>query len=118
MARTQKTPGAISRAKRLAQAAEPPKAPVEANEEKKPEAVEPPKRGRPRDPNVNRTASKNKGLQPGLERFTVAVSETVLQDMRGYAYTVRLPLKDVVEQAFVDFLAVHSDVEIIRRPNK
>ena len=104
MPRTHRTPSAIK--SRVAAAAHPPKKReaevepptaqdailAEADEKKESAQAEQPKRGRPRDPNINRTASKNRGLQPGLERFTVAVSETVLQDMRDYAYTVRLPL--------------------------
>lgn len=79
------------------------------NEESKP-AVR--GRGRPKKP----TTQPN-GLQPGEERITVVMEKALGDNLRDYAYTERMTLREAMELAVSSFLKSEMErgVEILKR---
>ena len=79
-----------------------------ANEELKQE--EPKKRtvGRPRNPKLVRVenggSSAQAGLTKDLKRFTVIANVQAVNDLRDYAYTRRLTLKDAFNEIMEKFI--------------
>lgn len=69
-------------------------------------------RGRPKKP----TTQPN-GLQPGEERITVVMEKALGDDLRDYAYTERMTLRDAMELAVSSFLKSERErgVQILKR---
>ena len=73
--------------------------------------------GRPQKDNLVREAGAQKGLPVELTRQTLIVSVDQMETLKNYAYTERMKLKDVVSQAFEEFIKNHVDPEkLLIRP--
>lgn len=66
------------------------------------------KAGRPADPNVIHGDDATKeGLQPELTRFSVICKEANIKDLRDYAYTKRITLKDATDEIIEFFFKAY-----------
>lgn len=73
--------------------------------------------GRPRT-TVRNGHSKNNGLQPGLERFSVIAESAQVETLRDIAWQTRRTLKEVVSEAFAALIANTPDADKRPRPQK
>lgn len=71
------------------------------------EPTEKKKRGRPRREELIRDISAQEGLTEDYTRFTVICNTTNLKDLRDYAYTKRIPIKqafdEIIEKFFQEY---------------
>lgn len=75
------------------------------------------KTGRPQNDKLVRETGAQKGLPVELTRQTLIVSVDQMETLKNYAYTERMKLKDVVSQAFEEFIKNHVDPEkLLIRP--
>lgn len=75
------------------------------------------KPGRPKNENLIRTTGSQKGLPAELTRQTLIVSVDQMETLKNYAYTERKKLKDVVTDAFKEYIENHVDPEkLLIRP--
>ncbi len=65
------------------------------------------KPGRPQNNKLVRKIGPQKGLPVELTRQTLIVSLEQMETLKNYAYTERMKLKDVVSQAFNEFIEKH-----------
>ena len=73
--------------------------------------------GRPRREDLVRDNTSQKGLPEDQIRATFLVNVDVLDTLKDYAYTERLILKDVVGEAFEEYIEKHVDrKKLLKRP--
>ena len=66
--------------------------------------IPPPRRGRPRTNFREVTKASQEGLPENWTRATFIVREELLENLKDYAYTQRLTIRDVVDQALAQYL--------------
>lgn len=64
---------------------------------------------RPQNDKLVREIGPQKGLPVELTRQTLIVSVEQMETLKNYAYTERMKLKNVVSQAFKEFIEKHVD---------
>ena len=75
------------------------------------------KTGRPQNENLVRENGSQKGLPVELTRQTLIVSVEQMETLKNYAYTERMKLKDVVSEAFKEYIENHVNPEtLLTRP--
>lgn len=67
------------------------------------------KQGRPQNENLIREPGAQKGLPAELTRQTLIVSVDQIETLKNYAYTERLKLRNVVAEAFEEYIEKHID---------
>ena len=73
--------------------------------------------GRPKNEALVRDTGSQKGLPTELTRQTLIVSVDQIETLKNYAYTERKKLKDVVSEAFREYIENHVDAEkLLVRP--
>lgn len=72
-----------------------------------------PRRGRPRTNFREVTKSSQEGLPENWTRATFIVREALLEDLKDYAYTRRVTIRDVLDEALAAYL---EGKELLRRP--
>lgn len=73
--------------------------------------------GRPQKESLVRETGSQKGLPTDLTRQTLIVSVEQIDTLKNYAYTERKKLKDVVAEAFSEYIENHVDTEsLLTRP--
>lgn len=72
-----------------------------------------PRRGRPRSNFREVTKSSQEGLPEDWTRATFIVRESLLEDLKDYAYTRRVTIRDVLDEALSAYL---EGKELLRRP--
>lgn len=72
-----------------------------------------PRRGRPRSNFREVTKSSQEGLPEDWTRATFIVRESLLEDLKDYAYTRRVTIRDVLDEALSGYL---KGKELLRRP--
>ena len=72
-----------------------------------------PRRGRPRTNFREVTKSSQEGLPENWTRATFIVRESLLEDLKDYAYTRRVTIRDVLDEALAAYL---DGKELLRRP--
>ena len=73
--------------------------------------------GRPQKETLVRETGSQKGLPVELTRQTLIVSVDQIETLKNYAYTERKKLKDVVAEAFREYIENHVDPEtLLTRP--
>lgn len=76
------------------------------------------KPGRPINENLVREHTAQKGLTPDLMRVTLIASVDQIETLKNYAYTERKKLKDIVNEAFTEYIETHVDEEnLLIRPD-
>lgn len=73
--------------------------------------------GRPRT-TVQNGVSKTKGLQPGLERYSVIAETAQLETLRDIAWNTRKTLKEIVAEAFGAYIAAADAAYKEPRPKR
>lgn len=75
------------------------------------------KTGRPQNDKLVRETGAQKGLPVELTRQTLIVSVEQIETLKNYAYTERMKLKDVVSEAFKEYIENHVNPEtLLTRP--
>lgn len=75
------------------------------------------KPGRPQNDKLVRDNGAQKGLPVELTRQTLIVSVEQMETLKNYAYTERMKLKDVVAEAFKEYIENHVNPEtLLTRP--
>lgn len=75
------------------------------------------KTGRPQNEALVRESGAQKGLPVELTRQTLIVSVDQIETLKNYAYTERRKLKDIVAEAFKEYIENHVDPEtLLTRP--
>lgn len=75
------------------------------------------KPGRPKNDALVRETGAQKGLPAEFTRQTLIVSVDQIETLKNYAYTERKKLKDVVAQAFKEYIENHVDPDaLLTRP--
>ena len=75
------------------------------------------KTGRPQNDSLVRKTGSQKGLPAELTRQTLIVKLDQIETLKNYAYTERMKLKDVVAEAFKEYIENHVDPEtLLTRP--
>lgn len=75
------------------------------------------KPGRPQNDKLVRDNGSQKGLPVELTRQTLIVSVEQIETLKNYAYTERMKLKDVVSEAFKEYIENHVNTEtLLTRP--
>ena len=75
------------------------------------------KPGRPRNEDLVRDAGAQKGLPTELTRQTFIVNVEQMETLKDYAYTERKRLKEVVSEAFQEYIDNHVDYDtLLKRP--
>lgn len=75
------------------------------------------KQGRPQNENLIREPGAQKGLPAELTRQTLIVSVDQIDILKNYAYTERLKLRQVVSEAFKEYIEKHIDPDkLLTRP--
>ena len=73
--------------------------------------------GRPKNEALVRDNGAQKGLPVELTRQTLIVSVDQIETLKNYAYTERRKLKDVVSEAFKEYIENHVNPEtLLTRP--
>ena len=73
--------------------------------------------GRPQNETLVRETGAQKGLPVELTRQTLIVIVDQLETLKNYAYTERKKLKDVVAEAFKEYIENHVDPDsLLIRP--
>ena len=73
--------------------------------------------GRPKNNNLIRESGSQKGLPAELTRQTLIVSVDQIETLKNYAYTQRMKVKDVVSEAFEEYIKKHvNSDELLTRP--
>ncbi len=67
-------------------------------------------KGRPRNPDLVRGVSVQEGLTEDYTRATFIVRRDLLDQLKDYAYTERLSLKDAINEALEGFLSDKTDL--------
>lgn len=76
------------------------------------------KPGRPRSENLVRETGSQKGLPAELTRQTFIVSVEQMETLKDYAYTERKRLKEVVAEAFQEYIDNHVNFDtLLERPD-
>ena len=65
-----------------------------------------------------RTNTAQEGLPANLTRATFIVDVETLEVLKNYAYTERIPIKDVVNQALREFVSNIDKQSLLKRPDK
>ena len=65
-----------------------------------------------------RTNTAQEGLPANLTRATFIVDVETLEVLKNYAYTERIPIKDVVNEALKAFVSNIDKQSLLERPNK
>lgn len=65
-----------------------------------------------------KTNTVQEGLPANLTRATFIVDVETLDVLKNYAYTERVPIKDVVDQALREFVSKIDKQSLLERPNK
>ena len=74
--------------------------------------------GRPQNESLVRATGAQKGLPVELTRQTLIVSVDQIETLKNYAYTERKKLKEVVAEAFKEYIENHVDPEtLLTRPD-
>lgn len=74
-------------------------------------------KGRPKNNNLIRETGSQKGLPAELTRQTLIVSVDQIETLKNYAYTQRMKVKDVVSEAFEEYIKKHVNPdELLTRP--
>lgn len=76
------------------------------------------KTGRPLNEKIIRTNTAQEGLPATLTRATFIVDVETLEVLKNYAYTERIPIKDVVDQALREFVSKIDKSSLLERPDK
>ena len=74
--------------------------------------------GRPLSDKIVRTNTVQEGLPANLTRATFIVDVDTLETLKDYAYTERLSIKDVVDQALREFVSKIDKQSLLERPDK
>lgn len=74
--------------------------------------------GRPLSEKIIRTNTAQEGLPPTLTRATFIVDVETLDVLKNYAYTERIPIKDVVNQALREYVSKIDQSCLLERPDK
>ena len=74
--------------------------------------------GRPLNDKIVRTNTVQEGLPANLTRATFIVDVDTLETLKDYAYTERLSIKDVVDQALREFVSKIDKQSLLKRPDK
>lgn len=73
--------------------------------------------GRPSKDDLVREKGAQNGLPTDMTRQTLIVNVEQIDTLKNYAYTERKKLKDVVEEAFREYIENHVDKEnLLTRP--
>lgn len=76
------------------------------------------KSGRPKNNDLIRDSGSQKGLPKDLTRQTLIVRVDQIETLKNYAYTERLRLKQVVEEAFKEYIENHVNPDtLLIRPD-
>ena len=76
------------------------------------------KPGRPRSDKIIHESGSQKGLPTELTRQTLIVSVDQVETLKNYAYTERRKLKDIVSEAFAEYIEKHINPdELLIRPD-
>ncbi len=74
--------------------------------------------GRPSKDDLVRDKGSQKGLTADITRQTLIVNVEQIETIKNYAYTERKKLKDVVEEAFREYIENHVNKEnLLTRPD-
>lgn len=74
--------------------------------------------GRPKNEALVRETGSQKGLPAELTRQTLIVNVDQMETLKNYAYTERKKLKDIVAEAFKEYIENHVDFEtLLTRPD-
>jgi hypothetical protein len=65
-----------------------------------------------------RTNTAQEGLPANLTRATFIVDVEALEILKNYAYTERIPIKDVVNQALREYVSKIDKSRLLERPDK
>ena len=65
-----------------------------------------------------RTNTVQEGLPANLTRATFIVDVDILETLKDYAYTERVPIKEVVDQALREYVSKIDKQSLLRRPDK
>ena len=65
-----------------------------------------------------RTNTAQEGLPATLTRATFIVDVETLEILKNYAYTERIPIKDVVDQALREYVSKIDKSKLLERPDK
>jgi len=76
------------------------------------------KMGRPMTEKTIKTNTVQEGLPANLTRATFIVDVEVLETLKDYAYTERIPIKEVVDQALREYVSKIDKQSLLRRPDK
>jgi len=74
--------------------------------------------GRPLSDKIVRTNTAQEGLPETLTRATFIVDVETLETLKNYAYTERLSIKEVVDQALKEFVSKIDKQKLLVRPEK
>ena len=74
--------------------------------------------GRPMTNKTIKTNTAQEGLPATLTRATFIVDVELLEVLKNYAYTERLPIKDVVNQALKEYVDKIDRSCLLERPDK
>ena len=73
--------------------------------------------GRPKNDSLVRESGSQKGLPKDLTRQTLIVSVDQIETIKNFAYTERMKVKDVVADAFKEYIDAHVDPDkLLIRP--
>lgn len=73
--------------------------------------------GRPENDKLIKNRGAQQGLTEDMTRQTLIVNVEQIDTLKNYAYTERKKLKDVVEEAFREYIENHVDKEnLLTRP--
>lgn len=65
-----------------------------------------------------RTNTVQEGLPANLTRATFIVDVDILETLKDYAYTERVPIKEVVDQALREFVSKIDKQSLLKKPEK
>lgn len=65
-----------------------------------------------------RTNTVQEGLPANLTRATFIVDVDILETLKDYAYTERIPIKEVVDQALREYVSKLDKQSLLKRPDK
>lgn len=65
-----------------------------------------------------KTNTVQEGLPANLTRATFIVDVDILETLKDYAYTERVPIKEVVDQALREYVSKIDKQSLLRRPDK
>ena len=65
-----------------------------------------------------KTNPVQEGLPANLTRATFIVDVDILETLKDYAYTERVPIKEVVDQALREYVSKIDKQSLLRRPDK